>query len=253
VASIDPGTAVGTYERYNMARVVSITANIHGTDLGSAIRGIRKELEPIGVPADGKTKVDLRGQVVPLDQLLEGFRSGLIVTVVVIFLLLAANFQSLRLSLVAVSSVPAAITGVVLALWLTGTTLNIQSAMGAIMAVGVAVANAILLVTFAERARIIGRTAIDAAVDGARTRLRPIVMTTFAMIAGMLPLALGLGEGGDETAPLGRAVIGGLALATIATLFVLPSIFAILRRRSGTGSPSMDPYDPLSAHYISAP
>ncbi|HTG45709.1 MAG TPA: efflux RND transporter permease subunit, partial [Verrucomicrobiae bacterium] len=192
-----------------------------------------------------------RGQVVPLNQLLEGFRSGLSVTVVVIFLLLAANFQSLRLSFVAVSSVPAAIAGVVLALWLTGTTLNIQSAMGAIMAVGVAVANAILLVTFAERTRIAGETANDAAVEGARTRLRPIVMTSLAMIAGMLPLALGLGEGGDQTAPLGRAVIGGLALATVATLLVLPSIFAIVRQRASKQSRSTDPYDPLSGHYVS--
>ena len=251
VASINPGTAVGAYERYNMARVVSITANVHGTDLGSAIRDIQQELKAVGVPPGGKTKVDLRGQVVPLNQLLEGFRSGLIVTVVVIFLLLAANFQSLRLSFVAVSSVPAAIAGVALALWLTGTTLNIQSAMGAIMAVGVAVANAILLVTFSERTRIAGGTANDAAVDGARTRLRPIVMTSLAMIAGMLPLALGLGEGGDQTAPLGRAVIGGLALATFATLAVLPSIFAILRQRASKQSRSTDPYDPSSGHYVS--
>jgi multidrug efflux pump subunit AcrB len=251
VASIKPGTAVGTYERYNMNRLVSVTANIHGIDLGAAIRGVKQVLADVGVPADGKTKVDLRGQVVPLDQLLNGFRNGLIVTVVVIFLLLAANFQSLRLSLVAIASVPAAIAGVVLALWLTGTTINIQSAMGAIMAVGVAVANAILLVTFAERARIDGGTTNDAAVEGARTRLRPILMTSLAMIAGMLPLALGLGEGGDQTAPLGRAVIGGLTLATLATLFALPSVFAVVRQRSSTKSRSMDPDDPLSGHYVS--
>ncbi|MBA4149009.1 MAG: efflux RND transporter permease subunit [Verrucomicrobia bacterium] len=251
VATIKEGTAVGTYERYNMARVVSVTANIHGTDLGSAIKGVKQVLAEVGLPADGKTKVDLRGQVVPLDQLLDGFGKGLIVTIIVIFLLLAANFQSLRLSFVAISSVPAAIAGVVLALWLTGTTINIQSAMGAIMAVGVAVANAILLVTFAERARIAGGTTNEAAVEGARTRLRPILMTSLAMIAGMLPLGLGLGEGGDQTAPLGRAVIGGLALATVATLFVLPAVFALMRQRSSTRSRSMDPDDPLSGYYAS--
>ncbi len=267
VATIKPGTAVGTYERYNMARVVSVTANFHGTDLGSALAGVKQVLADVGVPADGKTNVDLRGQVVPLDQLLGGFRTGLIVTIVVIFLLLAANFQSLRLSFVAVASVPAAIAGVALALWITGTTLNIQSAMGAIMAVGVAVANAILLVTFSERARISGTgvspvsdshgqdahatTAAEAAVEGARSRLRPILMTSLAMIAGMLPLALGLGEGGDQTAPLGRAVIGGLALATVATLFVLPSVFALVRQSSSTRSRSMDPDDPMSGHYVS--
>jgi multidrug efflux pump subunit AcrB len=252
VASINPGTAVGTYERYNMARVASVTANIHGMDLGKAIREINKALDELGPPPDAKTKRDLRGQVVPLNQLLDGFRTGLILTVVVIFLLLAANFQSLRLSFVVVSTVPAAIAGVVLALWLTGTTLNIQSAMGAIMAVGVAVANAILLVTFAERARIAGGTANDAAVDGARSRLRPILMTSFAMIAGMLPLALGLGEGSDQTAPLGRAVIGGLAAATLATLLVLPAVFALVRGRASTKSRSLDPDDPLSGHFVTS-
>jgi multidrug efflux pump subunit AcrB len=251
LAKINPGTAVGTYERYNMARVVSVTANIHGTDLGSAVRSIRQALVEVGSPPDAKTKLDLRGQVVPLEQLLNGFRNGLIVTIVVIFLLLAANFESMRLSLVVVSTVPAAIAGVVLVLWLTGTTMNIQSAMGTIMAVGVAVANAILLVTFAERARIAGGTAGEAAAEGARTRLRPILMTSLAMIAGMLPLALGWGEGGDQTAPLGRAVIGGLAMATLSTLLVLPAVFAVVRQRASIRSRSLDPDDPLSGHFSS--
>ncbi len=252
VAKVTPGTAVGTYERYNMARVVSVTANIQGKDLGTALRELNKALAEVGAPPDAKTKREVRGQIVPLNQLLDGFRSGLVITVVVIFLLLAANFQSLRLSFVVVSTVPAVIAGVVLALWLTGTTLNIQSAMGAIMSVGVAVANAILLVTFAERARIAGSAADAAALDGARSRLRPILMTSCAMIAGMLPLALGLGEGGDQTAPLGRAVIGGLALATVATLFVLPAVFTLVRNRASTKSRSLDPDDPLSGHFVSS-
>lgn len=251
LAGITPGTVIGTYERYNMARVVSVTANIHGTDFGTAIREVRKVLAEIGSPADGKTKVDLRGQVLPMQQLIDGFGSGLVITIVVIFLLLAANFESLRLALIVVSTTPAVLAGVILALWMTGTTLNIQSAMGAIMAVGVAVANAILLVTFAERIRISGTPAIASVVEGAGSRLRPILMTSFAMIAGMMPLALGLGEGGDQTAPLGRAVIGGLALATLATLFVLPAVFALGRRKASTHSSSLDPEDPLSGHYIS--
>lgn len=250
VANINPGTAVGTYERYNMARVVSVTANIHGTDLGHALRELKKALNDVGAPPDAKTKLDLRGQVVPLNQLLDGFRSGLIITIVVIFLLLAANFQSVGLSFVVVSTVPAVLAGVALALWLTDTTLNIQSAMGAIMAVGVAVANAILLVTFAERARLGGSVANEAALDGVRSRLRPILMTSFAMIAGMIPLALGLGEGGGQTSPLGRAVVGGLALATVATLFVLPSVFTLVRARASTKSRSLDPDDPLSGHCV---
>ena len=146
--------------------------------------------------------------------------------------------------------VPAAIAGGVLALWLTGTTINIQSFMGAIMAVGVAVANAILLVTFAERARMAGATAHAAAVEGARSRLRPILMTSFAMIAGMIPMALGLGEGGEQSAPLGRAVVGGLAAATLATLVVLPAVFALVRAGADRRSASLDPHDPESSRYL---
>lgn len=250
LADIKPGTAVGTYERYNMARIVSVTANIYGTDLGTATREIRKVLAEINAPADGKTKVDVRGQVVPLEQLQDGFKTGLLIAVVVIFLMLAANFESFRLACVVASTLPAVLAGVALALWLTGTTLNIQSAMGAIMAVGVAVANAILLVTFAERHRIESGDALKAISEAARSRLRPILMTSCAMIAGMLPLALGLGEGGDQTAPLGRAVVGGLAMATVATLFVLPAVFVLFRQRSSTRSSSLDPDDPRSSHYI---
>jgi len=163
--------------------------------------------------------------------------------ILVIFLLLAANFQSLKLSLIVVSTTPAVIAGVALTLWATGTTLNIQSFMGAIMAIGVAVANAILLVTFAERSRMSGNAADAAAVDGAQSRLRPILMTSFAMIAGMLPMAVGLGEGGEQTAPLGRAVVGGLAVATLATLLILPSVFAIVQTRAHHRSASLDPED----------
>jgi multidrug efflux pump subunit AcrB len=166
----------------------------------------------------------------------------------VIFLMLMANFQSVRLALAVVSTVPAVLMGVALILWLTGTTLNVQSAMGAIMAVGVAVANAILLVTFAEKARVGGAQPLAAVTEAARSRLRPILMTSCAMIAGMAPLALGLGEGGDQTAPLGRSVVGGLVLATVATLFVLPGVFALLAS-SKVRSPSLDPEDPASSLY----
>jgi multidrug efflux pump subunit AcrB len=178
-----------------------------------------------------------------MEEMFSGLQLGLIVAILVIFLLLAANFQSFLLSFAVVLTIPAVITGVVLALWMTGTTLNIQSLMGAIMAIGVAVANAILLVTFAERYRMEGEGASDAAITGAATRLRPILMTTFAMIGGMLPLAIGLGEGGDQTAPLGRAVVGGLSGGTIATLIILPAIFAILQSRKTRESISLHPAD----------
>jgi len=182
--------------------------------------------------------------------MLGGLQNGFMLAVVVIFLLLAANFQSVRLPIIVISTVPAVIAGVAFALWLTGTTLNIQSYMGAIMAVGVAVANAILLVTFAERSRTEGSTSTEAAIEGAQSRLRPILMTSVAMIAGMVPMALGLGEGGHQTAPLGRAVIGGLAAATVATLLILPSIFAVIQARASTKSASLDPTDTESSHFV---
>jgi multidrug efflux pump subunit AcrB len=250
VANVSESTTVGQYERYNMQRMVSITANISGADLGRAASEVSRAIREAGKPP-AKVSVTLRGQVVPMQQMLDGLRTGLLLAVAVIFLLLAANFQSLRLSLIVISTVPAVVAGVVLTLWLFRTTLNIQSFMGAIMAVGVAVANAILLVTFAERSRMSGAGALDAAVEGARSRLRPILMTSFAMIAGMLPLAFGLGEGGEQTAPLGRAVVGGLVAATLATLLVLPAVFAILRGRASSHSVSLDPDDPLSGHYVS--
>ncbi len=242
VATVDEGRAIGQYERYNMQRLVTVTANIAGADLGSMAAQVTEALTELGQPPPG-VSIAVRGQVVPLQQMMNGLRTGLLLAVGVIFLLLAANFQSLKLSFLVVSTAPAVIVGVILTLWLTGTTLNIQSFMGAIMAIGVAMSNAILLVTFAERSRLAGASARDAAVEGARSRLRPILMTSLAMIAGMGPMALGLGEGGQETAPLGRAVVGGLALATLATLLVLPAVFTLVQARAHRHSLSLEPDD----------
>jgi multidrug efflux pump subunit AcrB len=249
VAQVVESTMPGEYDRYNMRRVVSMTANVEGEDLGRVAKRIDAAIKAAGDPPRGVT-VDVRGQVVPLRQMFAGLTVGLVMAVVVIFLLLTAYFQSVRLALVAVTTVPAVLAGVVLALWLTGTTLNIQSFMGAIMAVGVAVANAILLVTFAERQRQLSGDARAAAVEGGRGRLRPILMTSLAMIAGMTPMALGLGEGGEQTAPLGRAVIGGLAVATAATLLILPAAFALIQGRAGRKSVSVYPFDPTSRYFV---
>ena len=226
LATVSDGTAAGEYARYNSQRMVSVTANFFNTDLGSAAAAVNEAISKLGKPPP-KVTVAVRGQTEPLNQVLNGLRIGLGVAVVAIVLMLTANFQSLRLAVVVVSVLPAALTGTAMALWLTGTTLNIQSFTGAIMAVGVGVSNAILLVTFAERQR--PRTdALAAAVEGGRGRLRPILMTSCAMIAGMLPMALGLGASGAQAAALGRAVVGGLAAATLATLLVLPAIYALL-------------------------
>jgi multidrug efflux pump subunit AcrB len=153
-----------------------------------------------------------------------------------------------RLAVVVVSTVPAVLAGVAAMLWLTRTTLNVQSFMGAIMAIGVAVANAILLVTFAEQARRLGGSPLRTAIEAARARMRPVLMTSAAMIAGMVPMALAIGEGAEATAPLGRAVIGGLSAATLATLIVLPSIYSLAQQSARTTSPSLDPDDPASTY-----
>jgi len=242
VAQVSYGTMPGEYDRYNQQRMITITANIEGKDLGSVANEIAAAVQRAGDPPRGVT-VNVRGQVPPMNQTLSGLGLGLMLAVVVIFLLLAANFQSMRVAFVTLSTVPAVIAGVAIALWLTGTTLNVQSFMGAIMAIGVSVANAILLITFAEGSRRAGQTSDAAAVEGARTRLRPILMTSLAMIAGMIPMALAFGEGGEQTAPLGRAVIGGLAASTVAVLTVLPLVFAIVQRRASRASASLHPDD----------
>jgi multidrug efflux pump subunit AcrB len=248
VASIEPGTMPGQYDRFNMKRQVTLTANAAGADLGRVAADVRDAVARAGIPPKGAT-VELRGQIPPMRQIQSGLTIGVGLAVVAVFLLLCANFQSIRLALVAVSTAPAVLVGVVLMLWLTGTTLNVQSYIGAIMAIGVAMANAILLVTFAEDRRRAGADAREAAVHGAGDRLRAILMTTCAMAAGMSPMALALGEAGAQNAPLGRAVIGGLVAAAAATLLVLPAAFAFAQRKVALRSPSLDPGDPDSRHF----
>ncbi|MGH9658499.1 MAG: efflux RND transporter permease subunit, partial [Bryobacteraceae bacterium] len=244
VAELRLGTTIGQVDRYNMQRVISLTANVHGKVLSEAAREVREAVARAGQPPRG-VAVAVRGQVPPLEQTTDGLWMGLLLAVGVIFLLLTASFQSLRLALAVLSTIPAVICGVAIALRATGTTLNVQSFMGAIMAIGIAVANAILFVTFAEMSRRAGGSSFEAAVEGGRGRLRAIVMTAAAMIGGVLPMALG----SAQTAPLGRAVIGGLAAATIATLLVLPSVYAIVQRRAAMVSRSLDPGDPASRYY----
>jgi multidrug efflux pump subunit AcrB len=245
VAEISFGAAVGQYDRYNQQRMVTIIGNVAGADLGSAARETQAAIERAGEVPRG-ARVDMRGQVPPMRQTQSGLQFGLLLAIVAIFLLLAANFQSLRAAAAILSMVPAVVLGVAVALWVTGVTLNVQSFMGAIMAIGVSVANAILLVTFAEQRRREGLEAGAAAIQGAESRMRPILMTSFAMIAGMIPMALGIGEGGQQTAPLGRAVIGGLAASTIAVLTVLPLVFGIAQRKASRASASLHPDDKVA-------
>lgn len=247
LAKVETGTTAGQVDRYNMQRVVSLTANIHGKPLGLVLEDVRGAIHRAGNPPRGVTVVN-RGQIPAFEETASGLRTGLLLAVGVIFLLLAANFQSFRLALAVMSTVPAVICGVVIMLLATGTTLNLEAFMGAIMAIGISVANAILLVTFAEHARVDGASAQDAAVEGASGRIRAVLMTATAMIAGMVPMAVATGERA-LAAPLGRAVIGGLTLATFATLTVLPLFYAIMQGRSRSTSASLDPDDPASKHY----
>jgi multidrug efflux pump subunit AcrB len=247
VAHIENSTIVGEYDRFNGQRMVTLSANVAGEDLGRVAAHVDEAIARAGTPPRGAT-VAVRGQIAPMRETLRNIAAGLIVAVVVIFLLLAANFQSLRLAVAVVSTVPAVLAGVVLMLWMTRTTINVQSFMGAIMAIGIAVANAILLVTFAEHTRRHGGSDVPPAIAAARARMRPVLMTSAAMIAGMIPMALAFGEGADATAPLGRAVIGGLAAATIATLFVLPSVYSLVQESASRASASLDPDDPESRY-----
>jgi multidrug efflux pump subunit AcrB len=248
IATLKAGTMPGLIERYNGQRVVSITANLHGVTLGEAVPQLKQAIDAAGMPPRG-VSVEFRGQIPPLEDTISGLRIGLLLTIAIIFLLLAANFQSGRLALTIVLTIPAVLCGVLFALRLTGTTLNIQSFMGAIMSIGIAVANSILLVSFAEHRRREGLPLLEATSDGAAGRLRAILMTASAMVFGMVPMAIGASDGGAQAAPLGRAVIGGLLVSTFATLTILPSIYAVLQSKASNKPPSLNPMDPLSQYY----
>ncbi len=245
LADLRSTTVPGELDRQNGQWMLALSANIGNRDLRLANKAMEKALADAGTPPRG-VQTAIRGQVSALQQIFGELVIGLVAAIGVILLLLTANFQSLRLALVVLSTFPAVLAGSILILLITGTTLNLESFMGTIMAVGVAVANAILLVSFAEQNRLKGMASHEAVRAAAAERLRPVLMTSLAMIAGMIPMALAFGQGSEETAPLGRAVIGGLLVATLATLFLLPMVFGIVQSRASTSSRSLDPEDPES-------
>jgi len=245
VADIQSSTVPGELDRQNGMWMIIASANVGNSDFARAAKEIDRAIARAGQAPRGVT-TQVRGQVSALKQIFAELGIGLALAVVVILLLLTANFQSLRLALIVISTAPAVLVGAILMLLLTGTTLNLESFMGTIMAMGVAVANAILLVTFAEQNRRNGADPVSAGRAAAAERLRPVLMTSLAMIAGMIPMALAIGRGSEETAPLGRAVIGGLFAATLATLFLLPTVFGIVQKGASLTSPSLDPEDPQS-------
>ncbi|GAB4022382.1 efflux RND transporter permease subunit [Spirosoma migulaei] len=248
VAIIKPTTVPGQYDRIGPRRIITVSANINNNDLGTATRDVQAAIAAAGQPPKGSI-VELRGLAQLLQETLGSLQFGLGLAIVVIFLLLAANYQSFKVASVVLVSVPAVLAGSLTLLLITGQTLNLQSYMGIIMSVGVSVANALLLVTNAETLRLRYRDARSAARVAGASRLRPILMTALAMIAGMIPMASGLGESGEQTAPLGRAVIGGLFFSTLAALLVLPVVFSTIQRKTTFDSPSLDPDDPTSTVY----
>jgi len=248
VARTGRGYVPGEYDRTSMQRYLSVTANVEGEDLGRAARQISHALERAGQPPRG-VHVSSRGQIAPMDEMFHSLAVGLGAAVVVILVMLTGYFQSLRLAIASLGAVPGVLSGVVLLLYLTGTTLNIESFMGTIMCIGVSVSNSVMLITFTARDWREGLEAREAALRGARERLRPILMTACAMIVGMVPMALALESGSQMEAPLGRAVIGGLLMSTFATLLILPPFFTVMMAGRRHRSPSLHPDDPDSLHY----
>ncbi|MBN9385303.1 MAG: efflux RND transporter permease subunit [Chitinophagaceae bacterium] len=240
VANITPDTTYGENDNLGAMPVLSVTANLNNKDLGAAAIDVKKAIASLGELPRGLS-VELIGMGQTLTDTLDSLQSGLFVAIIVIFLMLAANFQSFKVSVIVLTTVPAVLLGSLLLLLITGSTLNLQSYMGIIMSVGVSISNAVLLITNAEQLRRRHGDALSAAREAASLRVRPIVMTALAMVVGMIPMASGLGEAGDQSSPLGRAVVGGLIASTFAALFILPLAFAWGQGRADTKSVSLVP------------
>ena len=249
VATITPTKELG--EIYNLGTMgyTTVTANLYKKDLEQASQDVKAAIASLGELPKG-VNIEVAGMTPVLEETLSSLARGLLIAVIVIFLMLSATFQSFRVSIVILSTVPFVVVGALLMLKITGSTLNLQSYMGLIMSVGVSIANAVLLISNAETLRKLNNDSIASGVEATKLRIRPIIMTTLAMIAGMLPMAIGFGEGGDQIAPLGRAVIGGLLFSTFSVLIILPLVFAWMQKKARTISPSLDPEDENSIHFV---
>ncbi|XXX68154.1 efflux RND transporter permease subunit [Sorangium sp. So ce128] len=232
VASMSRATGPANITHYNVARTFDVQANVDGTDLGSVAGAVSRVVDELRPELPRGTKVTIKGQAESMDTSFTGLGYGLLFAVVLVYLLMVVNFQSWLDPLIILMALPGAVAGIAWVLFVTHTTLSVPALMGSIMCVGVATANSILVVTFANDQRKLGRDAGTAALAAGMTRLRPVLMTALAMIFGMLPMSLGLGEGGEQNAPLGRAVIGGLLVATLSTLFFVPVMYSLLRNKA---------------------
>jgi multidrug efflux pump subunit AcrB len=231
LATITRSTEPENITHFNVARTFDVQANVADTDLGSVSDGVAKVVDEMRKHAPPGTRITVKGQAQSMDSSFGGLQSGLVFAILLVYLLMVVNFQSWLDPFIILMALPGALAGIVWLLYLTGTTLSVPALIGSIMCVGVATANSILVVSFANEQRKT-RDSLGAALAAGMTRLRPVMMTALAMIIGMVPMALGLGDGGEQNAPLGRAVIGGLGLATLTTLFFVPVMYSLLRRKA---------------------
>jgi multidrug efflux pump subunit AcrB len=231
VASIHRSVAPIVVSHYNATPAIDIYGSVQGTDLGFVSAQIDKIVESAKKDLPKGSHIEVRGQVQTMKASFNGLLIGLLGAIVLVYILIVVNFQSFRDPFVIITALPAALAGIVWMLFLTHTPISVPALMGAIMCMGVATANSVLVISFARERMDAGDSAFEAALQAGFTRLRPVVMTASAMIIGMIPMALGLGDGGEQNAPLGRAVIGGLIFATVATLFFVPTVFSIIHAR----------------------
>ena len=230
LAAIHHEVTPASISHYTVQRVVNVNATLEGRDLGSVAKDIQRKIGELGKLPLG-THITLRGQYQVMNQSFRSLGLGLILAILLVYFLMVVLFQSWLDPFIIMMAVPGALAGILWMLALTGTTINVESLMGSIMAIGIATSNSILLVSFANDIRVEKNVSpMEAALEAAKTRLRPVLMTALAMILGMLPMALALGEAGEQNAPLGRAVIGGLMAATLVTLFIVPTIYSLLRK-----------------------
>ncbi len=248
VADVVESTMPGEFDRVASQRYLSVTANVEGESMGTASRQVSQAIKAAGKPPRG-VRVKMSGQLQPMHEMFRALAIGLSIAVVVILILLTAYFESPRLAIVSVSAVPCVLAGVVTTLWATGMTLNLESFMGTIMCIGVSVSNSVMLVTFAGEHWRSGKPALEAARLAAAERLRPILMTACAMVVGMIPMSLALEAGSQMQAPLGRAVMGGLTMSTLATLLIVPAIFVFVVGKATRHSISVHPDDAESPYY----
>ena len=222
---------MATISHYNIAPVIDIYGSVQGRDLGAVARQINRIITDAKAHAPRGTEVIVRGQIETMRSSYIGLLSGLVFSILLVYLLIVVNFQSWLDPFIIISALPAALAGIAWILFVTHTTLSVPALTGSIMCMGVATANSILVVSFAKEEMAEGRDPLLSALNAGFTRFRPVIMTALAMIIGMVPMALGLGDGGEQNAPLGRAVIGGLLFATVATLFFVPAFFSLLHGR----------------------